>query len=200
MPQPRPLPEIYLARHGETPWTLTRQHTGRTDIPLTERGEQNAHRLGSRLRAISFSRVLSSPLERARRTCELAGFGGSAELDPALMEWDYGRYEGMRTAEIRQKQPDWSLFRDGCPDGESISDVQARADFVLARLQTLGDHVLVFGHGHFFRVMAARWLGLPVADARFFYLSTASLSILGFEHDRDEQAIRLWNDVSHVTP
>ena len=156
-----PLPEIYLARHGETAWTISHQHTGRTDIPLTERGERNARSLGERLRGMTFAKVLTSPLERATRTAELAGFGAVAEVDPDLMEWDYGQYDGKTTAEIRKENPDWSLFRDGCPGGESVAAVGARADRVVARLRAIEGRVLLFGHGHFFRVLAARWLGLP---------------------------------------
>jgi probable phosphoglycerate mutase len=194
-----PLPEVYLARHGETAWTISHQHTGRSDIPLTERGERNARSLGERLRGTTFAKVLTSPLKRAVRTALLAGFGDVAEIDPDLMEWDYGRVDGRTTAEIRKQQPDWSLFRDGCPGGESVAAVGARADRVVARLRGAGGRVLLFGHGHFFRVVAACWLGLPAPDARLFYLSTASLSILGYEHSRDEPAIRLWNDDRHVT-
>jgi broad specificity phosphatase PhoE len=196
---PETLPEIYLARHGETAWTLSHQHTGRTDIPLTERGERNARSLGERLRGTTFDRVLTSPLLRARTTAELAGFGAQVEIEPDLLEWDYGRYDGKTTADIRHEQPHWSLFRDGCPGGESVSAVGARADRVIARLQGIDGRVLLFGHGHFFRVVAARWLGLPAGDGRLFYLSTASLSIAGYEHSRDEPALRLWNDVRHVT-
>jgi broad specificity phosphatase PhoE len=196
---PESLPEVYLARHGETAWTLSHQHTGRTDIPLTERGERNARSLGERLRGTTFTRVFSSPLQRARRTAELAGCVGLVELEPDLMEWDYGQYDGKTTAEIRQERPDWSLFRDGCPGGESVTGVGARADRLLARLKGIDGRVLLFGHSHFFRVMAARWLLLPAADGRLFYLSTASLSIMGYEHSRDEPAVRLWNDVRHVT-
>ena len=192
------LPEVYLARHGETAWTLTRQHTGRTDIPLTPRGEQNARSLAPRLKGVAFARVLVSPLLRARRTCELAGFGDHAEVDPALQEWDYGQYEGRRTTDIRQERPDWFLFRDGCPGGESVEVVGVRADHVIARLRTIDGNILVFSHGHFLRVLAARWLGLPAGDARHFVLSTAALSILGYEHTRDEPAIRLWNDDRHA--
>jgi broad specificity phosphatase PhoE len=194
------LPEAYLARHGETAWTISRQHTGRSDIPLTSRGERNARALGERLRGMTFAKVLTSSLERARRTAELAGFGSIAEADPDLMEWDYGRYDGLTTAQIRQDNPDWSLFRDGCPGGESVAEVGARADRVVARLRRMSGPLLLFGHGHFFRVLAARWVGLPAADGRLFYLSTASLSILGFEHSRDEPVTRLWNDDRHVTP
>lgn len=192
------LPEVYLARHGETAWTITRQHTGRTDIPLIARGERDAGSLGQRLKGVVFSRVLVSPLERARRTCELAGFGNHAEADPDLQEWDYGQYEGRRTADIRQERPDWYLFRDGCPGGESVVAVGVRADHVITRLRAIDGDVLVFSHGHFLRVLAARWLGLPAAEARHFVLSTAALSILGYEHTRDEPAIRLWNDNRHA--
>jgi broad specificity phosphatase PhoE len=193
------LPEIYLARHGETAWTLTHQHTGRTDIPLTERGERNARSLGQRLRGLRFGKVLTSSLVRATRTAELAGFGGVALADPDLMEWDYGRYDGKTTAEIRNENPDWSLFRDGCPGGETVAAVGARADSVIARLRNLDGHVLLFGHSHFFRVLAARWLGQFPADGRLYFLGTASLSILGYEHSLDEPVVRLWNDDRHVT-
>ena len=193
------LPEIYLARHGETAWTLSHQHTGRTDIPLTDRGERNARSLGERLRGMTFGRVFTSSLARATRTAELAGFGGVAIADPDLMEWDYGRYDGKTTAEIRKENPNWSLFRDGCPGGESVATVRDRADRVIARLRGLEGRVLLFGHSHFFRVLSARWLGLTPADGRLLFLSTASLSILGYEHSRDEPVIRLWNDDRHVT-
>ena len=192
------LPEVYLARHGETAWTLTGQHTGRTDIPLTARGERNARSLAPRLTGARFARVLTSPLSRALRTCALAGFGGLAEIDPDLQEWDYGQYEGRRTADIRQERPGWELFRDGCPGGESVEEVGARADRVLARLRAVEGNVLVFSHGHCLRVLAARWLGLPAGAAHYFVLSTAALSILGYEHTWDEPAIRLWNDDRHV--
>lgn len=192
------LPEVYLARHGETPWTLTGQHTGRTDIPLTAHGELNARSLAQRLKGAVFARVLTSPLSRALRTCELAGFGGRAEIDADLQEWDYGQYEGRRTADIRQERLGWDLFRDGCPGGESVEVVGARADRVMARLWGVEGNVLVFSHGHFLRVLAARWLGLPAGAARHFVLSPAALSILGYEHTRDEPALRLWNDDRHV--
>src|SRR6266436_8502046 len=188
------LPELSLARHGETAWALTGQHTGRTDIPLTGRGERNARSLAQRLTGVAFARVLTSPLSRALRTCELAGFGGQADIDPDLQEWDYGQYEGRRTADIRQERPGWDLFRDGCPGGESVAAVGARADRVIARLRAVDGNVLLFSHGHFLRVLAARWLGLPADKARLFVLSTAALSILGYEHNLSEPAIRLWND------
>ncbi len=193
-----PLPEVYLARHGETAWTISHQHTGRTDIPLTERGERNAESLGHRLRGHRFDRVVVSPLQRAKRTCELAGFGPQAQFDPDLMEWDYGQYEGRTAAEIRKERPDWFIFRDGCPGGESVAAVGARADDVVARLRGLEGRTILFGHSHFFRVLAARWLGLPPSEGRLLLLSTASLSILGYEHNRDESVIRLWNDDRHV--
>ncbi len=193
------LPEVYLARHGETAWTLSRQHTGRTDIPLTARGERNALSLAGRLDGIAFDKVMTSPLVRARRTGELAGFGSVLEVDPDLAEWDYGQFDGLTTDQIRQERPDWSLFRDGCPGGESVAQVGARADRLVSRLRLDHGRLLLFGHGHFFRVLAARWLGLAVADGRFFYLSTASLGILGYEHSKEEPVIRLWNDVRHVT-
>jgi broad specificity phosphatase PhoE len=192
------LPAIYLARHGETAWTLSHQHTGRSDIPLTPRGESNARSLGERLRGIEFQRVLTSPLARARRTCELAGFLEKAGMEPDLTEWDYGDYDGLTTVEIRRKNPGWSLFRDGCPGGESVQQVGARADRLITRLRELEGRQLLFGHGHFFRVLAARWLGLPPSDGRLLYLSTASLSIQGYEHSLEEPAIHLWNDDRHV--
>jgi broad specificity phosphatase PhoE len=194
------LPEVYLARHGETAWSLSGRHTGRTDIPLTERGERNARRLRGRLEGITFTEVMVSPLQRARQTCELAGFAAVAKVTPDLIEWDYGDYEGRLTADIRRERPGWYLFRDGCPEGESLAAVGARADRVIARLRSDGGRVLLFGHGHFFRVLGARWTGLTTEDARHLVLSTASLSILGYEHTLDDPAILLWNDDHHVNP
>jgi broad specificity phosphatase PhoE len=192
------LPVIYLARHGETAWSLSGQHTGLTDLPLTERGEQNARALGGRLNGLSFVKVFTSPLQRARRTCELAGFGAVAEVDRDLLEWDYGQYEGRRTAEIHAERPDWQLFRDGCPGGESPDQVGARADRVVGRVRAVEGGVLLFSSGHFLRVLAARWLGLEPAAGRFFMLSTASLSALGYEHNRCQPVVRLWDDTRHV--
>jgi probable phosphoglycerate mutase len=192
------LPSIYLARHGETAWSLTGQHTGLSDIPLTERGERNAVRLGERLRGITFAAVFSSPLQRARRTCELAGYGGVARVDPDLVEWNYGDYEGLRTAEIHQRDPGWNVFREGGPHGESVSDVSGRADRVVARVREIAGSVLVFSSGHFLRSLAARWVGLPVASGQYLALDTAALSIVGYEHGRDRPAICLWNDTGHV--
>jgi broad specificity phosphatase PhoE len=192
------LPVIYLARHGETAWSLTGQHTGLTDLPLTERGEQNAHALGERLIGVNFAKVFTSPLQRATRTCELAGFGAVAEVDRDLLEWNYGQYEGRRTAEIHAERPDWRLFRDGSPGGESPDQVGARADGVLRRVRAVRADVLLFSSGHFLRVLAARWLGLGPAAGRYLLLSTASLSALGYEHNLGQPVIRLWNDTRHV--
>src|SRR5580700_4115500 len=182
------LPVIYLARHGETAWSLSGQHTGLTDLPLTRRGECNARRLGERLAGLEFARVFTSPLQRARRTCELAGFGSRAEVDRDLVEWSYGEYEGLSTADIHAKRPDWELFRDGFPGGESLDQIGARADRVVSRIRSVNGAVLLFSSGHFLRVLAARWLGLDPAAARYFLLSTASLSTLTYEHDLSEQA------------
>jgi len=192
------LPVVYLARHGETTWSLSGQHTGLTDLPLTERGERNARSLGERLKGLRFAAVLTSPLQRAVRTCELAGFGAKAEVDRDLLEWDYGQYEGRRSADILKDRPDWQLFRDGCPAGESPDQVGARADRVVSRVRAIQGDVLLFSSGHFLRVLAARWLGLEPAAGRYFLLSTASLSALGYEHNRSEPVIRLWDDTRHV--
>jgi broad specificity phosphatase PhoE len=190
-----PLPVAYLARHGETAWSLSGQHTGRTDIPLTEHGEQQARALGERLRARTIEKVLTSPSQRARRTAELAGFGEVAEIEPDLAEWDYGRYEGRRTAEILAERPDWQLFRDGCPGGESPAEIGARADRVIARIRHVRGNVAIFSSAHISRVLAARWLGLEPSGGRYLLLTTASLSELGYEHNLDEPIIRLWNEV-----
>lgn len=192
------LPIVYLARHGETAWTLSGQHTGLTDLPLTERGERNARRLEERLRGMTFAKVFTSPLQRAARTCELAGFGSVAEVDRDLLEWNYGEYEGRRTVEIHAERPDWQLFRDGCPGGESPNQVGTRADRVVSRVGEIQGDVLLFSSGHFLRVFTARWLGLEPAAGRYFLLSTASLSALGYEHNLSEPVIRLWDDTRHV--
>ncbi len=189
---------IHLARHGETAWSLSGQHTGRTDLPLTKRGECAARALGERLQGRKFAQIFTSPLQRAVRTCELAGFGGAYEIDPDLAEWDYGEYEGRRTAEIHAERPGWLLFRDGCPGGETPEQVGARADRVIARVRAISGDVLIFSSGHFLRVLTARWLGLDVAGGRYFLLGTASLSALGYEHGRTEPVIRLWNETHRV--
>jgi probable phosphoglycerate mutase len=192
------LPVVYLARHGETAWSRSGQHTGLTDVPLTEAGERNARRLGERLAGLGFATVLTSPLQRAARTCELAGFGARAEVDRDLVEWNYGRYEGRRTRDILVERPDWQLFRDGCPNGESPHQVGARADRVVSRVRAVQRNVLLFSSGHFLRVFAARWLGLDAGAGRYFVLGTASVSEVGYEHDLSEPVIRLWDDTRHV--
>jgi probable phosphoglycerate mutase len=193
------LPVVYLARHGETAWSISGQHTGRTDLPLTERGESNARRLGERLRGLTFAKVFTSPLQRAARTCQLAGFGSVAKVDADLVEWDYGQYEGLTSAEIHAKRPDWLLFRDGCPGGETPAQVATRADRVVQRVRAVTANVLVFSSGHFLRVLAARWLGLEAGWAgSYFLLSTASVSAVGYEQSRSRPVIRLWNDDHHV--
>jgi broad specificity phosphatase PhoE len=192
------LPIIYLARHGETAWSVSGQHTGLTDLPLTEQGERNARNLGERLRGLTFARVFASPLQRAIRTCELAGFGGMYGIDRDLVEWDYGQYEGCLTTEIHAKRPEWQLFRDGCPGGETPDQVAVRADRVIARVRAIPGDVLIFSSGHFLRVLAVRWLGFEPAGGRYFLLSTASLSALSYEHNLTEPAIRLWDDTRHV--
>jgi broad specificity phosphatase PhoE len=192
------LPTIYLARHGETEWSLSGQHTGLTDIPLTARGERNARQLGTRLAGLKFPHVLVSPLQRARRTCELAGFGAQAVVDANLVEWNYGEYEGKTSAEIRRTKPDWQLFRDGCPGGESLADASARADRVIARIRAFGSDALLFSSGHILRVLGARWCRLAPSAGQCFYLSTAALSAVGYEHDLESPVVRLWNDCRHV--
>ena len=194
------LPVVYLARHGETAWSLSGQHTGLTDLPLTERGERAARGLADRLRGLAFARVFSSPLQRATRTCELAGFASRAEIDRDLVEWDYGEYEGRRTAEIQVDRPGWQVFRDGCPGGESPGQVGARADRVVGRVRAVEGNVLLFSSAHFLRMLAARWLGLEPAAGALFALSTASVSALGYEHDLSEPVIRLWNEVHPLRP
>ena len=188
------LPQVSLVRHGETAWTISGQHTGRTDIPLTAIGERDAQELSARLMGMNFAKVLTSPLRRARRTAELAGFGDRAEPYPDLTEWDYGAYEGRRTAEIQAERPGWRLFEDGCPGGETLQAVSVRADRVIGRIRALGGDVLVFAHRDILRILAARWLRLQAVEARKFYLTTAAVSILGYHHDLDEPVVRLWND------
>jgi broad specificity phosphatase PhoE len=189
------LPCVTLVRHGETEWSASGKHTGRTDIPLTEEGERKARGLSERLKGAKFDRVFTSPLARARRTCELAGFGAVAKVDPDLLEWNYGDYEGRKTGEILAERPGWLLFRDGCPNGEQPADVGARADRVIARLRAAESPAIVFSSGHILRVLAARWLDLAPSEGRLFMLGTASISVLGYEHDKNEPAIHLWNEI-----
>ena len=192
------LPIVYLARHGETAWSLSGQHTGMTDLPLTERGERNARNLGGRLKGLAFAKVFTSPLQRAVRTCELSGFGAAAEIDPDLVEWNYGEYEGRTSREIREKRPDWNLFRDGCPGGETPAQIGARADRVVSRLRAVQGNALVFSSGHFLRVLAARWVWFAPGAAERFLLITASLSALSYERDLSRPVIHLWDDTRHV--
>ena len=189
------LPVVYLARHGETAWSISGQHTGLTDLPLTQDGEQRARRLGQRLSGLSFASVFTSPLQRARQTCSLAGFGSVAEVDPDLTEWNYGDYEGLTSAAIHATRPGWELFRDGCPGGESPADVAGRADRVIRRVRSLQANVLLFSSGHFLRMLGARWLGLEPGAGRCFLLSTSGLCILGYEHGISDPVIRLWNEM-----
>jgi len=196
--QVRTLPRVYLVRHGETVWSLSGQHTGRRDLPLTGHGEANARRLANRLAGIHFKQVLTSPLARAMRTCELAGCGASAIVDPDLIEWDYGTYEGKTRAQIRSERPGWEIFRDGCPQGELLAQVAARADRVLARVRAIGSDVLIFSSGHLLRVLAARWLGLDASLGRYLLLDTTAVSELAYQRDLSEPAIRLWNDQRHL--
>ena len=187
------LPIVCLVRHGETEWTLNGRHTGRTDIPLTANGEAEARLLAGRLRQMPFADVFTSPLQRARRTCELAGYGNRAIVDPDLAEWDYGAYEGLRTVEIRAQRPTWRLFADGCPDGETADMVGMRADRVMARIRGSRGDVAVFSHRDFLRVFTARWVAMESRDARRFQMTTASVSILGYDHDLTEPVLREWN-------
>jgi len=190
------LPTLYLARHGDTAWTNSHRHTGRTDVPLNEGGEERARRLGEWLRGFSFACVFTSPLRRAARTCELAGFGAIAEVDTNLLEWDYGRFEGKTTGDILTDRPGWELFRDGCPDGESPGDAAARSDRFVARVLGSTGNILAFSSGHVIRMIAARWNGLPPAAGRMFFCQPASVGVLAFEHDsRAAPIIRLWNYV-----
>ncbi len=194
---PADLPRLFLTRHGDTAWTDSHQRTGRTDLPLNEAGEERARQIGERLRRYSFARVFASPLRRASRTCELAGFGDVATVDSDLVEWDYGRFEGMLTKDILKRSPGWELFRDGCPEGESPAEVAARADGFIERVRRIEGDVLAFSSGHIIRMIAARWLGLPPGAGRFFYCRPASVGVLGFEHrKRDEPIIGLWNHVA----
>jgi broad specificity phosphatase PhoE len=192
------LPTVYLVRHGETAWSLTGQHTGLTDLPLTGRGESEARRLREPLTRMNFAKVFTSPLQRAVQTCKLAGFSSIAEVDPHLMEWDYGEYEGLRTTEIQAKRPGWQIFRDGCPSGELPEAVGARADHAINRARSIGGDVLIFSSAHFLRVFAARWICLEPSAGRFFILSTASLNALSYEHSLANPVIRFWDDTHHL--
>jgi broad specificity phosphatase PhoE len=189
------LPVVWLVRHGETAWSLAGRHTGLTDLPLTERGEHAARGLSDRLRGTNFAQVWVSPLQRAMRTCALAGFDTVAAKDRDLVEWDYGAFEGLTAQQIRARQPNWSLFRDGCPEGETLAAIGARADRVVCRVRDVDANVLLFSSGHFLRVLAARWLGEDASAGRHFALGTAALCALGYDHDQSEPVIRLWNQL-----
>lgn len=188
-----PFPSVYLVRHGQTAWSLSGQHTGRTDIPLTDEGMKQARALGARLASFTFARVLSSPLLRARQTAELAGFSDRLELEPTLVEWHYGEYEGRKTSEIRAKRPGWGLFEDGAPGGETLEQVAARADALIERLRALSGNSLLFAHRDILRVLASRWAALPAIDARRLYLDPTSISVLGYDHSLEEPIIRVLN-------
>jgi len=191
---------LYLIRHGETNWSLSGQHTGRTDIALTEHGEEEAGALAPPLRDIPFSHVLTSPRQRARQTCDQSGLGAKAEIESDLAEWDYGDYEGLHSDDIYKQRPDWNIFRDGCPHGEMPEQVSARADRLIARLNTLEGNVALFSHGQFGGVLAARWIGLTVAEAAHFPLGTASVSTLCYDpRHKNIAVIALWNwgPISH---
>ena len=191
-------PTIWIVRHGQTEWSVAGKHTGRSNIPLTPEGEEQARKLAARLRSVPFAAVLTSPLERARKTCDLAGFGARAELVPDLMEWHYGEYEGLKSVEIKAKRPDWHLFRDGCPGGEELKDVVVRADRVVGRLKSAAGNVLVFSHGHLLRVLATRWAGIAAESGSRFGLAPASISILAWDAASGDPLIDHWNDVSHL--
>ena len=194
-----PLSDVCVVRHGETEWTMSGQHTGLTDLPLTAAGEEQARRLRDRLQSISFAKVLTSPLQRATRTCELAGYGSVAEADGDLVEWNYGDYEGRTRAQILAHAPGWLIFRDGCPNGESPQGVGARADRIISRIRQIRGDVLLFSSGHFLRVFIARWLGLEAFGGSYFKLATAALSVLGHDHNNQtEPVIRLLNETVKV--
>jgi len=189
-------PRVYLIRHGATEWSVTGQHTGRTDIALTEEGRRQAERLGARLARERFALVLVSPLARARETARLAGFGDVAEVEPDLVEWDYGDYDGLTAAEIRRERPGWTPWHGGFPGGETLEEVAARADRVLARVRPVEGDIALFAHGHILRAIAARWLEQPPVEASRYYLSTATLSVLGCE--RETSVIERWNEGCHL--
>lgn len=193
--------KICLVRHGETAWSLTGQHTGLTDLGLTAQGEVESRALAPRLRVLAFAQVLVSPRLRARQTCELAGLGTASTIEPELSEWVYGHYEGLRSADIRKDTPDWNIWRDGCPGGESPADVSARADRLIASLCDLQGTVALFTHGQFGAALAARWIGLKLVEGQHFALNTGSVSLLGIDpHHPDRRIIELWNEVPCAQP
>ena len=201
MPAPNPRLSLYFIRHGQTEWSVSGQHTGRTEIPLTAQGEDQARELAPWLLQIHFAHVLTSPRQRARRTCALAGLGARAEIEQDLQEWDYGDYEGKLSLDIRKQRPGWDVFQDGCPGGEMPEKVAARADRLIAHLCTMDGKVALFSHGEFGLALAARWIGLPVIDGRHFLLDTASLSILSYNPAHPaRRVIALWNASPAIWP
>ena len=190
----RSLPRITLVRHGETPWSLTGQHTGRSDPPLTDNGRKQSSTLKSRLAGLQFAQVWTSPSLRARTTCELAGFSGSATVDDDLQEWDYGRYNGLTGSEIQKLQPGWKIFENGSPDGESVADGTARADRLVNRIRAVKGDLLLFSSGHFLRALAARWVSQPVTFGEHLLLDPTGVCVLAYDHAVDEPGILLWND------
>jgi len=191
MPSNNSNPEIWLIRHGETEWSLSGQHTGRTDLPLTAAGERHAAEIGRYLGGRPFALVLTSPLQRARETCKLAGYGDVAQLEPDLQEWDYGAYEGRTSAQIQESVPDWTIWMSPVPQGETIQQVAVRATRIIERASKAGGDVALFAHGHLLRILTACWLGLPPDDGKLFALGTASIGVLGYE--RDTRVIARWN-------
>jgi probable phosphoglycerate mutase len=189
-------PRVFLVRHGATEWSVSGQHTGRTDIPLTEEGRRQAERLGARLARERFALVLVSPLSRARETARISGFGDVADVDPDLLEWDYGDYDGRTAVDIRKERPGWTPWHGGFPGGETLEQLAARADRVVARVRAVDGDVVLFAHGHILRVIAARWLEQPPVEGSRYYLSTASLSVLGWE--RETPVIDRWNELCHL--
>lgn len=188
---PDTFPQLYLIRHGETEWTVSKQHTSKTDLPLLEKGESDALKVGRRLETVTFSKILSSPRQRAIRTAELAGFGHLIEINDDLSEWDYGDYEGLTSLQIRKINPNWNLFTKGCPGGETPENITIRADRVIQKIRSSEKNTAIFSHGHFLRVLAIRWIGLPVIHAASLTLATSSISILGYENRNP--AIMQWN-------
>jgi probable phosphoglycerate mutase len=193
------LPALYVIRHGNTDWADAGKHTGRTNIPLNAQGEARARQLGAELGKILFARVFTSPLLRAHKTCELSGLGSGAISDPDLMEWDYGKYEGLLTAEILRDNPGWELFRDGAPGGESPADIARRADRFVQKARQVQGNVAAFSSGHMIRTIAARWLGLEPRYGRVFFCTTASIGILGYEHSLGEPVMKLWNQQASLS-
>ncbi len=192
------LPRLFLIRHGDTDWSDSRKHTGRTDVPLNARGERHARLLGERLKGGAFSRVFVSPLIRVRRTCEIAGFAARAEMNLDLVEWDYGDYEGRLSVDVERERPSWELYRDGAPHGESPEQVASRADSFINLVRSIKGDIAAFSSAQIIRMIAARWLGLPPLAARYFYTATTSVGILGYEHNRDQPVMMLWDDIASL--